>query len=69
MTSPSEVEELDKLHLGNGGTQRRPDPSEGEIARIIREEIWPTWSEEDRIRRLDCDIEHGKPRGKSRTSC
>lgn len=64
MTSHFEVEEqqLDKLHMGNGGTQRRPDPSEDEIERIIREEIWPTWSEEDRQRRIDGGVEHGKPR-------
>ena len=66
MTSHSEFEELDELHMGNGGTQRRPDPSYLTI-RLRCLQIQKSWSKEDRVRRLDCDIEHGKPRGKSRT--
>jgi hypothetical protein len=65
MTSHFEVEEqqLDKLHMGNGGTQRRPDPSETEIERIIREEIQPKWSHEDRLRRRGGNPNASNPDG------
>jgi len=67
MTSPSEMDEIDELHAGNGGTERRPDPSPDEIERICREEIQSRWTEEDRQRRLEGGVEHFKPRWHWRT--
>ena len=67
MTSPFEPQQFDALHAGNGGTERRPDPSETEIERICREEIQVNWTDEDRKRRIEGGVEHFKPRPAGRT--
>jgi hypothetical protein len=61
MTSHSEVDEVDYLHHGNGGTQRRDDPTPTQILERCRE-IQATWTEEDRVRRERGGVDHFKPR-------
>jgi hypothetical protein len=46
---------------GNGGTERRPDPSYILIRKRCLD-IQKTWTEEDRIRRERGGVDHFKPR-------
>jgi hypothetical protein len=65
-TMTSRSDEHDELHQGNGGTRRVPDPGPLLIWWRCRK-IQKTWTEEDRQRRRDGGVEHGKPRWHWRT--